>query len=235
MQIIPRFTKPCFMAIALLGLSTPVLSAAADNAAVEDHTADFNVLTIDFTRLDALFANYTDPVHKLETAGYINLLKTRATQLGWKAPEGMSMGGTAGRGGGGGAYGRGGQAPSVQFDQVRYDELRYDINLQFQRLATFLGPLRTPPLPSPSERGLDIAIGELRPDPANAAEVKAALNILDQEIKRLEKRTNAMAVGSIAQESETTRLNRIKERRALLGKEFTKPRWDEMVGELNSE
>ena len=235
MQPAPRFIPQCLVAIALLGFSSPVLSLAAETPPPEDHTNDFKVLTTDFTRLDALFAMYTDPVHKLETSGYINLLKVRATRLGWKAPEGMSMGSAGGRGGdGGGGYGRVGKVADPQFDQVKYDELRYDINLQFQRLATYLAPLRTPPLPPPSERGVEFAISELRPNPANPADVKAALDVLDHEIKRMEKRTGTMMIGSTAYDAEKARINRIKERRAILGKEFTKARWDEMIGELNA-
>ena len=236
-----RITAPCLFAITLLGFLPPALFSAEEAAPPpEDHTADFNILTTDFTRLDAIFAGYNDPLHKVHTSGYIGLLKTRATQLGWKAPKGMSMGSGGGRGaqGGGdgfdGAYGRKGGAANIQFDQVKYDELRYDINLQYQRIANFLAPLRTPPPTPQGERGATIDISKIHPNPANSADTKAALELADREIMRLEARSGGPMIGSPAREAEGAKINRVKARRAALGQEFTVARWDELVGEFSA-
>lgn len=234
MHTVCRITAPCLFAIALLGFSAPVLFSAEEAPPPEDHTADFNVLTTDFTRLDAIFAEYNDPLYKVHTSGYIGLLKTRATQLGWKAPKGMAMGSGGGRGaqGGGDGYGGRGAVVKTQFDQVKYDELRYDINLQYQRVANFLAPLRTPPPTPQGERSAALDVSKIHPNPANQADTKVALDLVDREIKRREARAGGQMIGSPAREAEVAKINRLKARRAALGKEFTVARWDELVGEF---
>jgi hypothetical protein len=224
MTFISRLLGSC-LAAALL-LARPAMAAEEAAPAAEDHTADFKVLTTDFQRLDAIFATFTDPVHKIPTSGFIYLLKQRATLLGWKPPQGMLMGGGGGRGAGGGGnipgYGGRGPAAKIEFDQVKYDELRYDINLQYQRIASYLAPLRTtPPLSEPT---VSIDLRNLSIDPANPAEVKAALGVLDTEIKRASTRTTSPA--------EVARLERLKQRRAQLGQQFTTARWDELLAEF---
>jgi len=233
-----RITVTSLFAITLLGFVAPALVGADEAPATEDHTADFNILTTDFTRLDAIFAEYNDPLYKVHTSGYIGLLKTRATQLGWKAPKSMAMGSGGGRGaqGGGddGAYGRKGGATKVQFDQVKYDELRYDINLQYQRIANFLAPLRTPPPVAPGERSAALEVSKIHPNPANQADTKAALDLVDREIKRRESRANGQMIGSPAREAAVAKIHQIKASRAALGKEFTAARWDALVSEINA-
>lgn len=224
-----------FVALACLGLVCPLVSVsvrAADSAApVEDHTAEYKTLTADFARLDGLFTEYNDPVHKLTIVGYINLMKNRAELLGWQRPEGEPTGQIRG-GGPGGGYETTMVDAKPQWDQVKYDELRYDINLQCQRLANWLAPLRTPP-PSPRAEGsTGLAVAKFNPSPANPAEVKAALEALDSEIRRLDARVATMVIGSTSRDSEVARVKRIKERRAALGKEFTKANWDTLVADL---
>jgi opacity protein-like surface antigen len=229
MNLIPRILLSGLLAVALLGLAAA--ASAQDAAAPEDHTADFKVLTTDFMQLDALFAQFKDPVHKVPTSGYISLLKQRAVLLGWKPPEGMPMGGGGGRGdGGGGGYGGRGARAKVQFDQVKYDELRYDINLQYQRIATYLAPLRTQPPPPAGVATFDLRA--IDPNPANAAEVKAALDILDHELKRMESQVAMMAPGAVGRDDEVAKLKRVKERRAQLGRQFTAARWNELTAEF---
>jgi hypothetical protein len=221
-----KFPLACLAAVSFLGLSCPVLTAAQEAAAeavpAEDHSAGFKTLDADFARIDGLFVKYTDPIHKLTILGYISLLKVRAKALGWEGtvpPQG-------GRGG------PGGEPPEVEWDSVKYDELRYDINLQGQRLANWLAPLRTPPPAVQSERRAGLAVHRLNPAPDNAAEVKAALDVLDREIRQMENRTSTMIIGSAARDAEVARIARIKDRRTALGKEFTKARWDALVGDL---
>jgi hypothetical protein len=226
------------LAVAVLALSSSFVSvaqAAAEATPPEDHSAEYKTLTADFARLDKLFTEYNDPIHKLTILGYVNLLKTRAEVLGWKRPDAGDSGeynpyGAPARGG----RGRGGaeEETKIEFDQVKYDELRYDINLQAQRLANWLAPLRTPPPTPQSERSVQISLAKLNPNPANAAEVKAALETLDREIKRIEGSSSSMMIGSKEREAETARISRIKDSRAALAKEFTKARWDTVVGEL---
>jgi hypothetical protein len=224
MQFISRLLAAS-VATALL-LAIPARAAEEAAAPAEDHTADFKVLTTDFQRLDSIFAQFTDPVHKIPTSGFIYLLKQRATLLGWKPPQGMLMGGGGGRGAQGAGYGGRGSGPKIEFDQVKYDELRYDINLQYQRIAAYLAPLRTPP--PLSEPTVSIELRNLSIDPANQAEVKAALGVLDTEIKRASARVASAGAGS----QEAARLERLKQRRAQLGQQFTQARWDELLAEF---
>jgi hypothetical protein len=113
---------------------------------------------------------------------------------------------------------------------VKYDELRYDINLQAQRLANYMAPLRILPPPPPGTKP-SVNVAKLKPSPTDPAEVKAALDALDYEIKRMETSAATIAMPK-EREAEIARVNRVKERRAALGKEFTKARWDALVGDL---
>jgi hypothetical protein len=227
-----RSIPATLLAVAVLGLSGVGLFGAEEGAKAEDHTAEFKVLTQDFINLEALFAQYSDPIHKVPISGHISLLKRRGLLLGWTAPEGMSVGGGGGRGGGGGGYGGRGGEVKIQFDSVKYDELRYDINQLYQRLANYLAPLRTP-LPTPPTE-LVINPVDVHPNPANPADVKAALDILDRYVQDME-RAAALKQGSAIPGVEESRISRVKQRREQLGKQFTKARWDELVADLRAD
>jgi hypothetical protein len=219
---------------ALFGLGVSI-AMAQEPAKEEDHTAEYKTLDADFARLDELFVQYPDPVHKLTVLGYINLMKGRAEALGWNNGGDAGRGGR-GRGGRGGpppqtgpGYGEAPEAPKPAWDQVKYDELRYDINLQAQRLANYMAPLRILPPPPPGTRPA-VNVAKLKPSPTEPAEVKAALEALDYEIKKMESQAATMAAKE--RDAELAKINRVKERRAALGKEFTKARWDALVGDL---
>jgi hypothetical protein len=226
----PKLLLPALFAAALIAVS-PFSSNGAEQVAPDDHSAEFKTLDNDFARLDKLYMEYTDPVHKLTILGYISLMKDRAEILGWKRNDGGSSRGRGGRGGGG-LYDVATPEAKIEFDQVKYEELRYDINLQCQRLANWMAPLRTPPPGPQSERSIEFQVSKLNPNPTNQAEVRAALDVLDREIKKMEERSSSMTSGSTNREAEAARVGRIKERRAALGKEFTKARWDALVGDL---
>ena len=189
---------------AALGYPASNLSAQDAAAPAEDHTAEFKVLDLDLERFDALLTRYPEPVHKITIVAYRNHLKSRV------------------------------EATKKDFDQAKYDELRYDINLQCQRLANWMAPLTTPPRPEAGESTLEFALADLDPSPANPAEVKAALVMLDHEIKRLEIRARSATGGAGARAAEEARIKRVKERRTALEKNFTKAQWDAMVGDLSS-
>jgi hypothetical protein len=225
------------LAVALLGFGFSLATAQEPaKEPEEDHTAEFKTLDADFARLDELFVQYPDPVHKLTVLGYINLMKGRAEALGWNG-GGAAAAGRGGRGARGGpqqdtgpGYGEAPPAAKPAWDQVKYDELRYDINLQAQRLANYMAPLRILPPPPPGTKP-SVNVAKLKPSPTDAAEVKAALDALDYEIKKMET-SAATIVMPKEREAEIARVNRVKERRAALGKEFTKARWDALVGDL---
>jgi hypothetical protein len=64
--------------------------------------------------------------------------------------------------------------------------------------------------------------------------VKAALDLLDNEIKRMEK-ASAAHWGSAIPGADQEKLTRVKQRRELLGKQFTQARWNELLSDLSSE
>src|SRR5215217_7877587 len=171
------------LAFALLVVCAPSLQAQAaaqpaptvTSAPAEDHAAEFKVLDIDITRFDGLLERFNDPVNKVTIFAYRNLLKSRVDDL------------------------RGG------FDQAKYDELRYDINLQCQRLANWLAAPRTPPRAIAMEARQRVSISKLQPSPDNPAEIKAALGILDDEIRRVGTRISALVIGSAEHASATRR------------------------------
>ncbi|MSU65098.1 MAG: hypothetical protein EXS38_03110 [Opitutus sp.] len=114
----------------------------------------------------------------------------------------------------------------VNFDQGKYDEIRFDINVEYQRLAMWLAPSLTPP-PAPKKMAAaagENAVYKLSPSPANKADVAAALGALDGEIKRLE--------AAAATPAEKAKVKAIKDGRADLSKEFTKAKWDAIIGQM---
>jgi hypothetical protein len=112
------------------------------------------------------------------------------------------------------------------FDQTKYDELKFETVAEFQRLNLWLAPARSSPAKFEPTRAQEILF-ELEPSATNPAEVKAALQALDDEIKRLEDQANRAALGP-------ERLNTIKERRTVLGTKFTRAGWDAVISEMKS-
>jgi len=199
-----RLIIHCLAVFLFITFAAPASLSAQEAAAApaEDHSAEYKTLELDFIRLDGLFVKYDDPVHKLTILGYINLMKVRAEAL------------------------------KESWDQVKYDELRYDINLQCQRLANWLAPLRTPPPTPYNEGGRHLALSRLNPSPDNPAEVRAALEVVDREINRMEQRLGALTIDSKARDAESSLVQRVKDRRKALGQEFTKAGWDALLGDL---
>jgi hypothetical protein len=157
---------------------------------------------MDLARLHTLIQQDPDPVTKTTLLGHQRELAGRANRL------------------------------LEKFDPAKYDELRYDINIQCQRLARKQAPLLTPP-PSAEPAGLEeIALDELHPSPTNQAEVRAALDIVDHTLARLDQRLGSLKAGSTIHSIERARLQRLKERRAALERSFTQAGWDALVGEL---
>lgn len=191
-RLFVRPILPRLSALLLIGLVRLPLSAAEPTEASPDHAEERKVLEMDLARFYGLLKQDPDPRTKVTLIGYQRDYAARANKL------------------------------LDNFDAAKYDELRYDINLQYQRIASYLAPLRTaPPLSEPT---VSIELRNLSIDPANPAEVRAALGVLDTEIKRASTRATSPA--------ELARLERLKQRRAQLGQQFTTARWDELLGEF---
>lgn len=188
-----------------LALRVSSLHAAEEPAAAEpDLTEQRQVLEMDLARLYSLIQRDPDPTTKTTLLGHQRELASRANRV------------------------------LEKFEATKYDELRYDINIQCQRLARKQAPLLVPPPTTKPETVPEFALEELSPSPADKAEVKAALDVVDLTIKRLETHLSGLTIGSPEYLAERTRVQRIKERRAALGKQFTQAGWDALVGEMKS-
>ncbi len=203
-----RFLFPTLrrlLATLLFGLGVGLpLLPAADEPAAPDFKEQREVLEIDLGRLYQLIQQDNDPVTKTTLLGHQKELATRANRL------------------------------LEKFDPAKYDELRYDINIQCQRLARKQAPLLTPPSSSQDGKVAEFALDELYPSPTDKAEVRAALEIVDLTIKRLEQRLGLLRPGSTRHRAEEARIKRLHERRAALAKDFTQSGWDALVGEFRA-
>ena len=203
-----RFLFPTLrrlLATLLFGLGVGLpLLPAADEPAAPDFKEQREVLEIDLGRLYQLIQQDNDPVTKTTLLGHQKELATRANRL------------------------------LEKFDPAKYDELRYDINIQCQRLARKQAPLLTPPSSSQDGKVAEFALDELYPSPTDKAEIRAALEIVDLTIKRLEQRLGLLRPGATRHRAEEARIKRLHERRAALAKDFTQSGWDALVGEFRA-
>jgi hypothetical protein len=197
-----RRLLPRFAPLLLVSLLRLPVSAAEPKEAAPDHAEERKVLEMDLARFYNLLKQDPDARTKVTLIGYQRDYAARANKL------------------------------LDNFDSAKYDELRYDINLQCQRLARKLAPLNTPPPGAPSPALLDVEINELSPSASDAAEVKAALGVADLAIQKLEARVAKLKAGTAEHAAEQGRLQRAKERRAALGKQFTEAGWNGLTSEL---
>lgn len=114
------------------------------------------------------------------------------------------------------------------FDQVKHDELKFEVIAEFQRMSLWLAAPRTTPIVPHASPGI---VFDLDPSPDSAAEVKAALAALDDEIKRTEAQAGRLTAGP-ARDAATQRLKTIHETRAGLGRNFTKAGWVAILANL---
>lgn len=193
------FQRLCAGGIALIALTMAAPAAQEPVEPVDAHAEEFKVLDLDMVRFETLFHQYNNLLLKPSILSQLQTLKDRVEAL------------------------------RLAFDRSKFDELRSDINLQAQRLALAMAPLRTPPVPK-TDRSHTLNLARLNPRPNDKAEVKAALEAVDAEIRRLER--HVPDLGLAERPAEQARIKRFKDRRDQLGKEFSKAGWDGLVGEL---
>ena len=188
--------------LASFALHLPLANAAEEPAAVVDHAEQRKVLELDLARFYTLIQQDRDPQTKATLLGHQRELASRANRL------------------------------LEKFDAAKYDDLRYDINIQCQRLARKQAPLLAPPPSARPDGTAEVAVYEFDPSPADKADVKAALDAADLAIKRLENRVGKMVIGAPEYQKEQARLQRIKDLRVTLGKNFTETGWNSLASEL---
>jgi len=105
-------------------LAAPSLSLRGATEPPPAYTAEqktaLDVLDGIIDRFDKLLAKDDDPAHHAATKARLDEFKVRRDEL------------------------------HSAFDQSKYDELRVDLNLEYQRLASWMAPPKTPP---PDDKG----------------------------------------------------------------------------------
>ncbi len=103
----------------MLALTGPVLPARGAAEPPPTHTAEqkaaLDVLDGAIARFETLLAQDDDAAHHVATKARLDEFKVRREDI------------------------------RATYDQARYDELRVDLNLEYQRLASWLAPAKTPP------------------------------------------------------------------------------------------
>ncbi len=82
-----------------------------------------------------------------------------------------------------------------------------------------------------NEAMVGIAVYKMNPSPENKAEVKAAIDALENEIDRLEDRADALPEGK-KRDAMEKRIEALDDRKDSLEDDFTKARWDNLVKDL---
>jgi hypothetical protein len=102
--------------LALAGLTLSVRGAAEPPPAyTSEQKTALNVLDGAIARFETLLAKDDDAAHHAATKARLDEFKARRGEI------------------------------RATYDQARYDELRVDLNLEYQRLASWLAPAKTPP------------------------------------------------------------------------------------------
>lgn len=132
-------------------------------------------------------------------------------------------------------------------------ELKADAKLEYEKVAAWtkttardvkekvagpeVGPADTARAAVNPEANIalaQIALYRLDPSPDNKADVKAALEALDDEIDRLEDHAKTLPKGDERRALEK-RIKALEKREKALKRDFTKARWDALVGDLKTE
>ena len=172
----------------LITLTMAARAALEPGEPVDAYAEEFKVLDLDMVRFETLFHQYNNLLLKPSILSQLQTLKDRVEAL------------------------------RLAFDRSKFDELRSDINLQAQRLALAMAPLRTPPVPK-TDRSHTLNLARLNPRPNDKAEVKAALEAVDAEIRRLER--HVPDLGLAERPAEQARIKRFKDRRGKIWEEFS--------------
>ncbi|MGH7959545.1 MAG: hypothetical protein ACREH8_21405, partial [Opitutaceae bacterium] len=169
----------------------------------KEQDAALNALDAAIARFEAFVNRVTDVQHKAVSKSFLDDFKERRSTL------------------------------RRAYDQAAYNDLKLDLQIESQRLATWLVTTTMSVPVGNAERATDIFY--LRgPPPADPAETKSALEALDREIKRLEQRIHTVPAGP-ARDVEKLRLGSIEKRRAEFGEDPTRSRWDALVSELKKQ
>jgi hypothetical protein len=203
-----------FAAIRIVVLSlTPCLAAFAQEPAdapapaieyTEEQKFALKALDAEFARFDATLLKINDQQYRNQSKVYLDILKLRAMGI------------------------------RRNYDQTKYDELRFDLNSEYQRVSLWLAnPVWTVPITKDPSL-TDPAIARLKPTAGNRAEVKAAFEAADQDIKRIAARADLAPAGPIG-EPERQRVQALKVRRTELEKNFTTAGWEALVKEIRKE
>jgi hypothetical protein len=88
--------------------------------------------------------------------------------------------------------------------------------------------------PEANAASAQVGLYRMDPSPENKAEVKAALEALEAEIDRLEHYAGTLPQGENRRALEK-RIKALEKRENALQRDFTKARWDALVGDVKTE
>lgn len=139
------------------------------------------------------------------------------------------------------------------YAKAKFEELQADTKVEYQKVAAWtkatardvkekvVGPevdaaatARAAANPEANSALADITLYRLNPSPENKEEVKAALKALDAEIDRLEDYADTLPKGD-ARKTLEKRIKALEKREGALKRDFTKARWDALVGDVKNE
>lgn len=136
---------------------------------------------------------------------------------------------------------------------AKFDQLKADTRTEYEKIAAWTkekyhnvkasiqGPqpdaaakARAATNPELNAARADIALYQMNPSADNKAEVKAALEALEEEIDRLDDHADSMPEGAQRTELEK-RINALEDQKDELESDFTKARWDALVANVKRE
>lgn len=139
------------------------------------------------------------------------------------------------------------------YTKARLDELQADTRLEYEKVAAWTkrtardarekatgarvdaaAATRAAASPGANAAAANVELYRMNPSPENKAEVKAALDALDTEIDRLEDYAGTLPKGEDRRALEK-RIKALEKREDALEHDFTKARWDALVGDVKTE
>lgn len=143
------------------------------------------------------------------------------------------------------------------YASARYDELKADISKEYAKASAWTkktftstdaekankrvtdeahdlaSKAKAAVNPAANSVATNLALYQLNPSPENKAEVKQALDALDDELDRREDAAKTLAKGP-ERDAEEKFIKEVRDRESELRKSFVKARWDALVGDMKA-
>lgn len=221
------------LALALIALkpvlnADPVVESARDQAAASEVHASERKLAL--AEIDAQIAAIEHSLHQAPDAATKDAARARLDELKKRRAD-----------------------LRKNYVSAKAAELRADANLEYRKAVAWTkgtiadvketvsgtkpaasGHVTATTSPEAAGATARIALYKLNPSPDNKAEVKAALEALDDEVDRLEDHADDMPK-SAERDALRKRVEALEARKDALESDFNRARWDALVSDLKSE